>query len=179
MNNPLRTRDLGGFEMDTLLKFLSGTNFNKDAQDLYYEKDKKSLMPDFTYSVLSPNDEDFTKSIDSLEDFQNDGTQFPLLVDHFGQGTAIEQVLTTMPEKIPGVVTWSIGHNINPMFPGDPLYQIIWQTTHASLRDLQVFNTHDFHREIVWPYLNKDDQRCIVQHHFTVIYETSNLETNI
>ena len=95
------------------------------------------------------------------------------------QTSAIEQVLTTMPEKIPGVVTWSIGRNINPMFPGDPLYQIIWQTTHASLRDLQVFNTHDFHRDIVWPYLNKDDQRCIVQHHFTVIYETSNLETNI
>ena len=93
MNNPLRTKDLGGFEMDTLLKFLSGTNFNKNAQDLYYEKDKKSLMPNFTYSVLSPTDEDFTKSIDSLKDFKNDGTQFPLLVDHFGQGTAIEQVL--------------------------------------------------------------------------------------
>jgi hypothetical protein len=93
MNNPLRTKDLGGFEMDTILKFLSGTNFNKDVNLLYYEKDKKSLMPDFTYSILSPTDPDFTKSIDSLEDFQNDGTQFPLLVDHFGQGTAIEQVL--------------------------------------------------------------------------------------
>jgi len=93
MNNPLRTKDLGGFDMDTLLKFLSGTNFNKDVNLLYYEKDKKSLMPDFTYSILSPTDPDFTKSIDSLEDFQNDGTQFPLLVDHFGQGTALEQVL--------------------------------------------------------------------------------------
>ena len=46
-------------------------------------------MKDFTYSVLSPGEED----ADILEDFQNDGTQFPLLVDHFGQGTALEQVL--------------------------------------------------------------------------------------
>ena len=35
------------------------------------------------------------------------------------QKSAIEQALTTMPEKIPGVESWSIGHNINPMFPRD------------------------------------------------------------
>ena len=90
MNNPLRTRDLGGFEMDTLLKFLSG-KWGSTSRD-EWEK-SNPLMKDFTYSVLSPTDEDFTKSIDSLKDFKNDGTQFPLLVDHFGQGTAIEQVL--------------------------------------------------------------------------------------
>ena len=50
-------------------------------------------MPDFTYSILSPTDPDYTKSIDSLEGFKNDGTKFSLLVDHFGQGTALEQVL--------------------------------------------------------------------------------------
>ena len=90
------------------------------------------------------------------------------------QASAIERSLMGMPEKVPGVVSWSIGRNINPMFPGDPLYQLIWQTTHESLRDLQIFNTHDYHRSIVWPYLNKDDHRCIVQHQYTVIYETPN-----
>jgi hypothetical protein len=81
MNKPLRTRDLGGFEMDTLLKYLSRGG--------YQDWDEPSLMPDFTYSVSSPDEKD----TDILEDFQNDGTQFPLLVDHFGQGTALEQVL--------------------------------------------------------------------------------------
>jgi len=86
MNNPLRTRDLGGFEMDTLLKFLSGKNYADDSPD------DPSLMPNFTYSILSPLDKNFVEQ-DLLEDFQNDGTNFPLLVDHFGQGTALEQVL--------------------------------------------------------------------------------------
>jgi len=83
MNKPLRTRDLGGFELDTLLKYLAGKGGAANGGD------EPSLMPDFTYSVSSPGEKD----ADILEDFQNDGTKFSLLVDHFGQGTALEQVL--------------------------------------------------------------------------------------
>ena len=82
MNNPLRTRDLGGFDMDRILKYLSGDGGNK-----------KSLMSNFTYSILSPGDTENPEEAEILADFNNDGTNFPLLVDHFGQGTALEQVL--------------------------------------------------------------------------------------
>ena len=102
MNNPLRTRDLGGFDMDTLLKFLSGEPERiEPVAGMPYLQEKESLMPNFSYSVLSPNRDSpaVQRAIkaglptDLLEGFQNDGTQFPLLVDHFGQGTALEQVL--------------------------------------------------------------------------------------
>ena len=83
MNNPLRMKDYGHFEFDTILKHLAG-----NEEPTFPRNFRENLMGDFTYSVLSPTD-----PIDNIPDFENIGTDFPLLVDHFGQGTALEQVL--------------------------------------------------------------------------------------
>ena len=106
MNKPLRTRDLGGFDMDTILKYLSGKNRAALNPHIHPSQqtnsDEDSLMPDFTYLDVSidRNDPAVQRAIKAglspdylLEGFNNDGTNFPLLVDHFGQGTALEQVL--------------------------------------------------------------------------------------
>ena len=77
MNKPLRMRDLKSFEFDLMLNYLN---------------DEK-LMPNHNYSVLSPGKMENPEEADILENFNNDGTDFPLLVDQFGQGTALEQVL--------------------------------------------------------------------------------------
>ena len=79
MNKPLRMKDLKSFEFDLMLNYLN---------------DEK-LMPNYSYSILSPTDPTggaYTGG-DNLKDFENKGTDFPLLVSNFGQGTALEQVL--------------------------------------------------------------------------------------
>lgn len=81
-----------------------------------------------------------------------------------------EEALKCMPHRIPTVTDWSIGQNINPMYPGDRPYNLVWQTEFRDIRGLQVFNTHPYHREFVWPYLNPDDPKCVVEYHFTVVY---------
>ena len=83
----------------------------------------------------------------------------------------LEKALRQASDEIPTVSRCSIGENINPMYPGAPAYTMIWHTEHENIRGLQVFNTHLYHREVVWPYLNPDDPRCIAERHLTVVYE--------
>ena len=86
MNNPLRMKDYGHFEFDTILNHLAGQTRGSNNEN---------LMKNFTYSILSPTDPTggaYTRG-DNIPDFENKGTDFPLLVSHFGQGTALEQVL--------------------------------------------------------------------------------------
>ncbi len=62
-----------------------------------------------------------------------------------------------------------IGTNINPMYPGNDLYQLVVESTHADLRDLQKFNTHPRHREIAAQWLDKTSSECIADDHFTLV----------
>lgn len=91
MNKPLRMEDIKSFEFDNILQYLAGKPERVEPLvGMPYTQEKESLMKDFTYSILPPKN---MSEDDILKDFQNKGTDFPLLVDHFGQGTALEQVL--------------------------------------------------------------------------------------
>lgn len=76
-----------------------------------------------------------------------------------------------LPKNTSGSKVLLIAVNINPMFPGNPLFHFIIESTHESLRDLQLFNTHPEHRDLASQYLDKNSDACIAEEHMTVVYE--------
>lgn len=83
----------------------------------------------------------------------------------------LERQLTTMPEKIPDIAWWSLGHNICSMRPGQVPYTHIWETRYEDVGALQRYTTHPFHTDVVHPFFDSASEKCIVEDLVMVYYD--------